>query len=94
MEEIVSETRLLGKSVRRQIVRVALGGDGLYRDVAFFDEVLDIGVDQAEGYAEAAGEVALRERIVVGQLIEDLEGTVLVHPGRGGAVDVHRMNIP
>jgi hypothetical protein len=94
MQEIVGEPGLFRKAFRRQIVRISLGRNCFNRDVSFFYEVLDIGVDETESDAETVAQIPLGERIVFGKFVQYLERTVWFSAGRGWFIGVHNMNIP
>ena len=93
MEQVVRETGLFRKTLGGEIIRVALRGDCLDRYIAFCYKVLDVGVHEAEGDAEAAAQVALRKGVIVGKLVEDLQRLEMVGPGRGWTLIVHIVNI-
>ena len=90
---MVGEAGLLGKTFGGQVIGVALRRYGFDGDEALGCKILDIGVHEPEGDAEARAQVSLGEGTVVGEFIENLKGTELLCTGRGCPLDVHCMNI-
>ena len=74
-EVLIGEAALLGDTGGSQQVGITIAGEVLDPDKAFGNKVLQVGVDQADGDAEATGELPLGQRLFTGDFGEKLERT-------------------
>ncbi len=73
---LVGEAAFFGKSFGSEEIGVAVLGEVVDADKPLGNEVLQVGVDQAEGNAQTLGELALREFLVARDLREKEERAI------------------
>src|SRR6185437_14118883 len=82
------ETRLLGKSLRRQVIGVAPRWRALHLDQPLLDAPLEIGIDKTKRDPEIGSNTALRLRTII-QRVEQTENDPLFFGARARYRPIH-----